>query len=551
MDPLLHLVQDTLAQEKQAIIFAPTRISAEKMAEDLAKGTSIFLSELPQQILQAVSTPTTQCRKLSNCVRKGVAFHHAGLVERQRELIEEEFRKGTIKIICSTPTLAAGISTPAFRVIIKSLKRYAHWGGMDWIPVLEYLQMAGRAGRPEYERMGESIVLAKDEAEREEIHERYICGVPEEIYSKLSAEPVLRTHLLSLIASQVIVDEQSMEHFFSKTFWAFHYGDLPQLLQQLHLHKERLREWQFLVSDDSHSRDDISREQDFFVPAAMIMNQGKRGMVTTTATKTATKITKKTEAKLQVTPLGKRVAELYLDPLTARQMLNGLSRFMEGKTLFSLLHLISFTLELRPLLSVRKKEEGLIEEELTKKAPLLLQDEPSPFDSSYDEFLSSIKTALFFEAWINEKDEDFLFEHFDIRPGEIRSKLERADWLLYAGDELAQLQGLRTVSKELKKLRFLVRHGAKEELLPLLRLKGIGRKRARKLFDKGYTTLGALRHASLADLSVVVGPMVAEEVLRQLGEDEKIGMDRREMNTTESMAKASDQRKVEEFGDDC
>ena len=65
---------------------------------------------------------------------------------KQRELIEDNFREGVIKIICATPTLAYGLSLPAFRSILKDLRRYGP-RGMAYIPVLEYLQMSGRAGR--------------------------------------------------------------------------------------------------------------------------------------------------------------------------------------------------------------------------------------------------------------------------------------------------------------------------------------------------------------------------------------------------------------------
>ena len=161
MDPLHQLAQDTLDKNKQAIVFTASRASAEKTAEELSKLTTVQLLDLSQKVLKSISSPTKQCRRLSNCIKKGMAFHHSGLTSQQKDLIEEEFKKGTIKIICATPTLAAGLSLPAFRVILKSLKRYSGRRGMDWIPVLEYYQMAGRAGRPEYESFGEAIAIAK------------------------------------------------------------------------------------------------------------------------------------------------------------------------------------------------------------------------------------------------------------------------------------------------------------------------------------------------------------------------------------------------------
>ena len=158
---------------------------------------------------------------------------------------------------------------------------------------------------------------------------------------------------------------------------------------------------------------------------------------------------------------------------------------------------------------------------MTKRIGLLLEPEPSAYDLEYDEFINSIKTALFFEAWVNEKDEDYLLENHDIRPGEIRVKIEIADWLLYACEELATIQEQRDVGKEIRKLRIRVKNGVKEELLPLLRLKGIGRVRARKLYTQGIKDLGDVKKIDLVSLSQILGRTVAEDVKKQVGEEAK------------------------------
>ena len=93
-------------------------------------------------------------------VKKGVAFHHAGLNQKCRETIETEFRKGTIKLLSSTPTLAAGVNLPARRVVISNINRYnAKVGANRPISILEYKQLCGRAGRPQYDDYGESIIV--------------------------------------------------------------------------------------------------------------------------------------------------------------------------------------------------------------------------------------------------------------------------------------------------------------------------------------------------------------------------------------------------------
>jgi len=87
-------------------------------------------------------------------LRHGVAFHNAGLSSEQRRLVENGFKERIIKCIVATPTLAAGVNIPAQRVIIRDLWRYDPNFGMHPIPILEYKQQAGRAGRPRYDKFG-------------------------------------------------------------------------------------------------------------------------------------------------------------------------------------------------------------------------------------------------------------------------------------------------------------------------------------------------------------------------------------------------------------
>ncbi len=500
MDAILKISLETIQNDKQALVFCPSRASAEKTAEDISRLMGIQSSELEREILKAASTPTKQCRKLSHCIKKGIAFHHAGLLQKQKDIIEDGFRAGKIKVICCTPTLAAGMSLPAYRVIIKSLKRYSGGWGMDWIPVLEYMQMAGRAGRPEYEKEGQAITIARNSEEKEEIYHTYILGAAEEIYSKLAVEPVLRTYLLSLISSGIINDEKTMLSFFSRTFWAHQFKDMPKLSGTMEKMLSLLEEWEFVKIAGSKKN-----KEEYFTSA----NEFQKG-----------------EKKMHPTVIGRRVSELYLDPLTARHLLDCLKNFRSdgssgGKKEFSLLQMISNTLEMRPLLRIRSKEQDIIQEELVRYYDLLLNGEPSAFDADYDQFMSSIKTALFFSAWIEEKDEDHLLETFDIRPGEIRIKLETADWLLYASEELSRLLMLNDAMREIRKLRIRIKHGIKEELLNLVKLKGVGRMRARKLYSHGIKNVGDVKKADITTLSQLLGTKLAEEVKKQVGEDIK------------------------------
>ena len=215
------------------------------------------------------------------------------------------------------------------------------------------------------------------------------------------------------------------------------------------------------------------------------------------------------------------MAELYIDPLTAHQFLDALKRAESIKLKsISFLQLASNTLEMRPLLRVKQKEFEEIQEKYALIEANLMQHEPSMFEPEYDDWLNSIKTALMLEEWIEEKDEEWMLEHYDSRPGEVRAKIENADWLLYAVHELARLMNYLPLLKEIMKVRLRLRYGVKEELLPLIKLEGIGRVRARKMHKAGIKDLGDIRKTPIETLKLILGDAVAVSVKRQVGSNE-------------------------------
>ncbi len=523
--PALNIALDTIKNNKQALIFNNSKPSAEKTAELISHLVSKHqlisiqnkesLSLLAQNILQSLSSPTKQCQRLASCIKKGIAFHHAGLTSIQRQLIENAFRQGQIKIISSTPTLAAGLDLPAFRVILKSLRRYSS-RGLKFIPVLEYLQMSGRAGRPKFDSFGESITIAKTDAEKDKIFDRYILGEPEPIYSKLAVEPVLRTYLLSLIVSGFVSTQKQILDFFSRTFWAFQFHDLKKLEHQIVSLLELLEEWKFLISlgESSNSNRKTSKKA--------LQNESVEEFVSADQFNSAQSSPHSLSAQVtyQPTPLGKRVAELYLDPLTAHQLVLALdhAKKLPPSELqpISFLQVLSNTLEMRPWLRIKTREYDDYQELLTKYQCYFLEPVPNMFDPDYDDFMNSFKTALFFLDWINEFSEEHLLERYSIRPGELHAKLNNADWLIFSLLELSKILQMKPLHLPLAKIRLRLKYGAKTELLPLLRIKNIGRARARKLYRNKIKNIRDLKKASTTTLSQVLGPKLAQNIKKQL-----------------------------------
>lgn len=91
----------------------------------------------------------------------GVAFHHAGLSNDDRNVVERKFKEGQIPILCATSTLAAGVNLPAHLVIIKSTFQYGP-NGYEEYSELDIIQMMGRAGRPQFDTSGTVVILTTD-----------------------------------------------------------------------------------------------------------------------------------------------------------------------------------------------------------------------------------------------------------------------------------------------------------------------------------------------------------------------------------------------------
>ena len=487
---VLNIALDTIKIGKQALVFVNTKKSAEKTAEDISKKLktdSTELINLADKALDVLSKPTKQWERLAFCLKKGIAFHHAGLTQKQKDIIEDNFRKGAISIICCTPTLAYGVDLPAYRAIIKDLRRYT-MHGLSWIPILDYMQMSGRAGRPNYDKEGQSIVIALTNSEKEKIEERYLEGSPEDIYSKLAVEPVLRTHVLSLIAANFITTKKELYEFFDRTFYAYQFKDLRRLHGTINKVIDLLDDWEFIMS----SRDEFSSANEL------------------------------EDEKLKATLIGKRVAELYIDPLTAYFIITCMRNASDKKVdAFSFLQMISRTLEIRPIMRVGIREHDKIQESLFEFSDLLLENEPSMYEPEYEDFLNSIKTAMMFNHWISEKDEEFLLEEYNIRPGEIKVKLDIADWLLYATEEISKIMHYQSLIKEIVKLRLRLKYGVKEELLPLVRMENIGRVRARILFRNRLKDIKDIKNTDLSTLTQLIGEKTALSIKKQLGQELK------------------------------
>lgn len=453
-DELLALLSDSIDQGDQALVFMSTRKRTEsyakKMAERMREDEELI------QVADAVATEETVGQRLAPCIRKGIAFHHAGLVEEQRKLVERNFKQRRIKCIFATPTLAAGVNLPAKRVIVRDLYRYED-GYNAPLPVMEVKQMMGRAGRPGYDMIGEAILFSRNYNDMQRVIDEYVLAPSERIRSKLGAEGALRTHVLSSIDGLFVYDMNSICDFVMKTL----YGSMEGF-------------------DEERFRGII----EFLKGEALIEER---------------------DGKYRSTRFGHTTSLLYIDPMSSIKIRDAL-RDRGEKEDFAYLHLIASLPDMRRLYLTSRDYDLL--------APIAEKADVFTESDDYEWFLCEIKTASVLYDWINEVNEREITERYRIDPGDIRSLVSIAEWLCRC---CLQVGGLfnRSHARKLQTLEERIREGIKGELVEITRIRGVGRKRGRVLYRRGYKTLESIARARVEDLTNLegIGPRLARTII--------------------------------------
>jgi helicase len=109
---------------------------------------------------------------------------------------------------------------------------------------------------------------------------------------------------------------------------------------------------------------------------------------------------------------------------------------------------------------------------------------------------------------------------YNIWPGDVHTIVEMAEWLLHATREYARMYNFSCVS-DINNILLRVQNGCKEELLNLISLQGIGRVRARAMYQEGFKSVNELRNVSVERLAKIktIGKAVAMNIKHQIGEN--------------------------------
>lgn len=205
--------------DKPVIVFVASRRQTRLTAKDLINFCG--MEDDPRRFLgmdeDDLQLNLTRAKDdaLKEALHFGIGLHHAGLVESDRQLVEELFLNGKIQILVATSTLAWGVNLPAHLVVVKGTQFYdAKLEGYKDMDLTDVLQMLGRAGRPQFDSSGVARIFTQDA--KKDFYKHFLhTGFPVES----SLHTVLDDHLCAEISTGTISSKQDALDYLTWTFF--------------------------------------------------------------------------------------------------------------------------------------------------------------------------------------------------------------------------------------------------------------------------------------------------------------------------------------------
>lgn len=473
-DVIVKIVEKAIEDNSQALSFVSTRRFTESLATYVAKKIDkkttkeqkLKFKQVADKLLEVPkkkgSLPTTTCLKLAEAAEKGVVFHHAGLFNEQKEIIEDEFRKGNILMITATPSLMYGVNLPSKYVVIRDHTRWTSNGPAS-IPVFDYEQMSGRAGRPQYDDVGYSYLVAKTMDEAFDLEARYVNGEIELTNSKLiDNKDAIYKQIIAQIASSLSKNLDDLNDFFGKTLYGFQMKNNPSM--------------------SMFAQDSLNWELESALE--FLLQNG---------------IIRATPEGLKTTDFGNLIAKSNYAVETAVKIKEYVST-MEKLNPAEMIYALAETPDL-PLISFKgRKSKDPVRDKLSE-CGLFAVDIGNPE-----------ATAVSLIEWIDERNEYEIENAYNVYSASTRRSAYEASRLVKFAKNTLEVLGNYSNLKDMDYLSARLYYGVKEDIIPLVvGVKRLGRKRARLLMK----TFGDnLSEASEKELQKVegIGPKLAGKV---------------------------------------
>lgn len=502
-DHIVELCNEIVQEGHSVLFFCSSRKGCEVTARHISKylkrysisihGDNCEWNDYSSAIEALRRCPSGLDPIFEETLPSGVAYHHAGLTVEEREIIEMCYRKGIIRVLTATSTLAAGVNLPARRVIFRQPRI-----GRDFIDGTRYRQMAGRAGRTGIDTRGESILICKHN-ETKKVTAILNDGCPP-LQSCLSEDKNGMTHAIMEVVAGGIVQSASDIHRYVKCT---------------------------LLNSTRPFEDVVASAQDslrWLCHKKFVEWNEETGLYSST-------------------PLGRAAFGSSLTPEESLVVMNDLSRAREGFVLASDLHLVYLVtpinvevepdwelyyqrfVELPPLDQSVGNRVGVVEPFLMRMAhcaPMPIQGRPKGRNDGLHGKLNATSAtksnsllsneqilrvtrrfyvALMLSRLVQEVPIADVCEAFKVARGMIQALQENAGRFASMVSAFCERLGWHDLEGLVAKFQNRVSFGVRAEIVELTTIPHVKGSRARALYKAGLRTTLAIAEASVSDIA--------------------------------------------------
>ncbi len=494
-----HLSASVVAlaeRDEQRLEFVKGRAESRRVAHDLAESLPCVAAQTAIEELDAMEH-TQSKRLLIECLEHGVAFHNADLSALERRIVERYFKRGEIKVIVATSTLAMGMNLPAKNVFIEPDRwKYDDRFGTPWITSItqaEYENMAGRAGRLALEEeFGRAILVAATAYEREVLWRRYVEGECKALEPQL-ANGKLGDHLLRLAASGMAST-----------------GDEAATILRATLTGRRV--WTKQVGEEEFRRNVHVAIEDLVRADAVELDSHEHLSVSAFG-RAATACGISIETGRALKEWVEKSHDRYWEEI---DLILALALTRDGRTPYVSMssHEYACAGYVERLRDERRSSDWSVDTPLNR---LLNASAPPLFDE-----MKAIKVALVLKRWIDLVPVHEIEEEFSTMAGQIVTAAEQMSWLADAAIEIAKSCGhTERLSEMIRDLSDRLRFGVPVEALALARLRvdGLDRSRIARLAAAGCATPESIAQSALDKLASMVGQRIARALKERFSND--------------------------------
>mgnify|MGYP001232523291 CR=1 FL=1 len=476
---------------EQTIIFLPDKPTTEALAHHLSHALNLPPAAGAIAEMNALEESVSK-DMLITFLSSGVAVHNADLSWEERDIVERYTRKGEIRVLCTTTTLAVGLNLPMKNAIVAPLRwkyfRDTRSLSKERILVSDYENMGGRVARYGFvSDFGRALFVTASYVDHKFYTDHYVKGPVEEMTPALNRREMDR-HILNLVASEICRDAGEIKTFLKSTFTG----------RTL---------WNTEMTDADYDK----------VIEETIALSVKWGLIEKTA-----------KDRLIPTPLGKNTAAKGIALETAVFFLEFLNNAdPRNVSDFEILMLLAMSHDAIPVYIPLKRNErgqGGYLYELKQAIHDSMEETKPVFQSVWkisgmlsQEKERAVKKALMMNRWISNAETKEIENSYEVFSGAIKRVGEDFSWLAETLASLAkEIRWDPRAIARIERLSQRLIYGVTEKGLALskIRLRGLGRTYINTLLAEGYDTPEAVAELPLMELERLLPKHLAGRLYR-------------------------------------